>query len=279
MKKNFAILIFVSSTTFGQSGFVDEKKFQDYIPISPIEYKGIIEIYSRDSSGKMHVDTSSIKVLSAFKDGKEEILKLIPHYGMSLTIKTNTTEGGLKFATNALSAKKNSYEMVFDFTAYSSQPIYDNKKQIIATGKLGVTTRLKANIITKSKNLNLSDLFQIGIYASQEKLTGTLSIEIIGISSPEIVAMIPVPAELNVTSVQSSLQSLAAIKAKIFDESTRLHPQILAIRPETTTNTILEILNIYKSNPSSVEDLKMNIQQQQLQQQLFFNNQQQQQKQ
>jgi hypothetical protein len=158
--------------------------------------------------------------------------------------------------------------MIFDFTAYSDQPIMDGN-EIIATGKLGITIRLTANIITKKNELNLTELFQLGVYAKQDDLSGTLSMEVIGISSPEVLALIPVVSELNVTSVQGALQSLAAIKAKIHDANTRLHPQILAIRPQIDTKTIQEILTIYKSNPKSVQDIKINYnQQQQIQQQI-----------
>ena len=69
-----------------------------------------------------------------------------------------------------------------------------------------------------------------------------MSIDVIGMESNQITDLIPLPSEISPTSIQNSLQALAAIKTKIYDEHTRLFPQIIAIKKSEGDCSVFDIL-------------------------------------
>ena len=75
----------------------------------------------------------------------------------------------------------------------------------------------------------------IGIAAKAGKAKGTLMIEVVGIKSKEVTTLLPLPSEINQTTIQNAMQALATIKSKIYDTGTDLYPQVMAIRPDASS--------------------------------------------
>ncbi|MDR4460554.1 MAG: hypothetical protein MRJ67_08570 [Nitrospirales bacterium] len=82
---------------------------------------------------------------------------------------------------------------------------------------LGIGLRLKATVLVHDTSVNLAGLFGLSVAAQEKRLTGSLQIQTLGISGSSITPLIPMPRELNVSTVQQAIQALATIKSKIYD--------------------------------------------------------------
>jgi hypothetical protein len=94
---------------------------------------------------------------------------------------------------------------------------------------IGVGLRLTANITVTKGEVNLGNLFAVGAGVESGKVVGTLVIQTLGISGPSISAAIPVPGEVNPTTIQNALMAIGTIKSKIYDEETTKEPRVLAL--------------------------------------------------
>lgn len=85
---------------------------------------------------------------------------------------------------------------------------------------VGLGLRLKANITTMEANVNLSGLPAIAAQAQSGKLRGSLVVQTLGVSGKNIATALPLPSELNETTLTNSILSMGAIKAMIHDDKT-----------------------------------------------------------
>ena len=93
------------------------------------------------------------------------------------------------------------------------------------------------------------DLFGLGVAASSGKVSGTLVVQTLGVSGEGISALLPMPSELNQTTIQNSIVALGSIKSKMYDAKTVLAPRVLGFYNniggtgmEVTSNVISNIL-------------------------------------
>jgi hypothetical protein len=82
-----------------------------------------------------------------------------------------------------------------------------------------------------------------------------MMIEVVGIKSQEVTTLLPLPSEINQTTIQNAMQALATIKSKIYDEDTELFPQVMAIKPDSTSRKRRPIAQIPDSNPENPETI------------------------
>ncbi|GGK58995.1 hypothetical protein ACD591_16375 [Rufibacter glacialis] len=94
---------------------------------------------------------------------------------------------------------------------------------------LGVGIRLTANIRVNEGEVDLGNLFALGAAASAKQITGTLVVQTLGISGEDISPLIPMPSEINMTTVQNAIMSMATIKSKIYDSNTRITPRVVGV--------------------------------------------------
>lgn len=94
---------------------------------------------------------------------------------------------------------------------------------------VGIGLRIQSNvtILSDSLNINLGSLYNLGVAASQNKLSGTLIIQTLGISGTQISSAIPIPDKINESTIQNAITSLATIKSKIYDKDTKIYPQVV----------------------------------------------------
>ncbi len=266
MKKN-VIAIFLTLTSlmaFGQKQptFFLESQFKDYIPISPIEYEQ--KFVMIDTAG--HFDTLTVKQLA---EDKHSILKFLQNEAVSVQITTYNSSGEIIYGPASVTGEKGSYTVIMDYVKFTTLKIPNDQGGCDGFAKVGVGLRIRANIETRKKGLNLGGLFAIGLQAEQNKLSGTLTIDVIGMESKEVTSLIPLPSEISPASIQSVLQSMAAIKAQLYNSETRLYPQIVAVKRTKGTCSIDDVLNKFNENESPVKNIYMTPQQQQqLQQQI-----------
>jgi hypothetical protein len=93
----------------------------------------------------------------------------------------------------------------------------------------GVGLRIQANVQVVKGSFQIASLYGLGLAASAGKLTGSLIVQTLGIHGEGVSALIPLPSEINESSIQSAMQALAAIKAKLFDGKTNVTPQVIGM--------------------------------------------------
>jgi hypothetical protein len=183
----------------------------------------------------------------------DKIVDLLSNETVEVQISEVTKEGGLSLkGTAAISAKNTSYQITMDYVKFVTVNVVDTLKynqnnqienlSIFSYVRVGVGLRLVASIQTKKKGINLGDLFAIGFAASKNEISGSLSVNILGIESKEITSLLPMPSEISASSIQNAMQAMATIKSKIYDQNVKLKPQIISIRsvnPKITTNDLV----------------------------------------
>lgn len=103
---------------------------------------------------------------------------------------------------------------------------------------VGVGLRLTATIQVLKGNVNLSSLGAISASVEAERSAGSLVVQTLGINGKQVASSLPLPSELNPTTVQNAIQSLGAIKAIMYDaKNTRISPRVTGIyNPLPTDN-------------------------------------------
>lgn len=206
--------------------------YNGYEPIDPVATP---HVFTFDSP-----DKGSNKLWSAMDADTRRIN--LPNQTSTTTIKKVSGEGKITYLSATANADAGTYEVVMDFAKYRSEPVYDSvngtgsggastsNDTLLGYGKIGVGVRIKANVETLKSGVDLNGLFALGLAAKQSLLRGTISVDVIGIDSKGVNALLPVGVQLDESSIQASLQSLASIQTKIYDEKVTLTPQLIAIR-------------------------------------------------
>jgi hypothetical protein len=177
----------------------------------------------------------------------QRVLKALPDETIRLAVGQVNNQGGITFSTASVGYEGNSYVVILDYVKFNtvSFPVKlekennqkdikaslttDDNPDVIVPVYIGVGLRLTANITVKKGSVNLGNLFAIGAEASSEKISGTLVVQTLGISGENISSIIPMPGELNPTTIQNAIMALATIKSKIYDDRTVITPRVVGV--------------------------------------------------
>jgi len=210
----------------------------NFVPISPIYYKGKLKlmIFKSDDSENlvaMGIDTAKIKKDNVvdidadhIKMDNDFVLRALPNVSMSTSIETTDTDGNVSFLGNGVSTSVGTYKIRFEYAHWI-------EKQVLCGGgmvrlKVGIGIRLIATITTTKSKLNITSLPQIGIHADAKTVSGKLEIERMGIEGSAIASLTMITPDISQNSIQTILQSFAAIKAKLYDNiGVDLKPEII----------------------------------------------------
>ncbi len=126
---------------------------------------------------------------------------------------------------------------------------------------VGVGLRIQASVTVLKDSVNLGSLYGLGVAASQNKLSGTLVIQSLGISGENISPIIPIPDRINESTIQTAMQSLATIKSKIYDNKTKITPQVVAFGLPYSINGAKDLIesSLHTSPPVLVLKKKSSI--------------------
>jgi hypothetical protein len=94
---------------------------------------------------------------------------------------------------------------------------------------VGVGLRLTARLTTLKSGINLGNLIVIGAEAEANALSGTLVVQTLGVSGETISTALPMPNELSQASIQNAIQALGTMKAKLYDNNTRIEPRVVGL--------------------------------------------------
>jgi hypothetical protein len=183
-----------------------------------------------------------------------EIAQLFPDETMRLAIGQIDGTGSVSFGTAKLGTKGSSYIVILDYIKFKTEALpisikkdsagkiiefrafYYPKKEDTTFSKIpdmlipvyiGVGLRLTASISVNEGSIDLGNLIALGIAAESKKVSGTLVIQTLGISGKSITPLIPMPSQINTTSIQTAIMSLASIKARLYDEGAELNPRVV----------------------------------------------------
>ena len=153
--------------------------------------------------------------------------------------------GGSASATIAVvggSVKGESYILTLDYIKYFThnkrvETKYqmvkpDGKKETVPfVGNVpiykGVGVRIRAEYTALETGLNISGLPALSIAANANKISGRLTVQTLGLTGPQITGLMPIISDISVASIQSAVQAIAAIKAKLYEDSTVAYPKIV----------------------------------------------------
>ena len=82
---------------------------------------------------------------------------------------------------------------------------------------VGIGLRITAHITANKAGVDLSSLSALSAGAETGAITGTLTVQTIGITGPSVSASLPMPSDLTEESIQSSILALGGIKSSIYD--------------------------------------------------------------
>jgi hypothetical protein len=95
---------------------------------------------------------------------------------------------------------------------------------------IGVGLRLTATVRVLKGTANLSSLGALAAGAEAGNLSGSLVVQTLGINGKGVSTALPLPSELNQTTIQNAILALGAIKAILYDEkNTRVTPRVVGI--------------------------------------------------
>ena len=209
------------------------------IPATPGDPK------SAPSYGYHPIDSLPVKISPASAP-REKRLEALPDETMRLAIGQFDGETGLKFGPATAGFAGNSYVVILDYTKFTTKsfgvkktPKADGKMTITVTTApnpdvvvpvyVGVGLRLTANVSVKEGNVDLGNLFALGVAAQAKQISGTLVIQSLGLSGEGVSPLIPIPSEINPTTIQNALMAIGAIKAKIYDGKISVVPRVVGV--------------------------------------------------
>ncbi|SNR15535.1 hypothetical protein [Tenacibaculum jejuense] len=108
---------------------------------------------------------------------------------------------------------------------------------------IGVGLRVVARVTVLDANVNLSGLGVIGSEAKAGRLKGSLSVQTLGITGRSVSSALPLPSEINETTIQNAILSIGTIKAQLYsltpkDEKSETNKDGIVISPR--------VVGIYK---------------------------------
>jgi hypothetical protein len=200
---------------------------------------------SAQSYGYNPIDSLPITVLPA-NATRQKKLEALPDETMRLAIGQFDGKAGLSFGPVVAGVAGNSYVIVLDYTKFTTKsfgvkktPIGGNKLSVSLTTEadpdvvvpvyVGVGLRLTANVAVKEGTIDLGNLFALGAAAQAKQISGTLVIQSLGLSGEGVSSLIPIPSEINPTTMQNALMAIGAIKSKIYDGNITVVPRVVGV--------------------------------------------------
>ncbi|WP_144607292.1 hypothetical protein [Algoriphagus algorifonticola] len=189
------------------------------------------------------------------------LLGSMPDETIRLAIAEVTSDGALKFGSTSVGVANHNYVVILDYIKYSTDffrvefineekgefkvlPRYEKSEiensydpiirstddgDAVVPVYVGVGLRLTANIMVNKTGVDLGNLFSIGANASSNNIAGTLTVQTLGISGDNISSIIPMPSEINPTTIQNAILALGTIKAKLYDPNTVITPRAVGV--------------------------------------------------
>ena len=176
----------------------------------------------------------------------KQLLDALPDETMRLAIGQFDGKAGLTFGTAVAGTAGNNYVVILDYIKFNtnSLPVVLEKQQsstkasfvpeepdpdALVPTYIGVGLRLTANIAVIKGSVDLGNLFALGAAAESKKISGSLVIQTLGISGENVSSVIPMPSEINPSTIQNAILALGTIKAKMYGADTKITPRVVGV--------------------------------------------------
>lgn len=201
---------------------------------------------SAQSYGYNPIDSLPVTV-SPENATREKKLEALPDETMRLAIGQLDGKAGISFGPATAGVAGNNYVVILDYTKFTTKSFgvkktstvggdrvsvaltTDPNPDVVVPVYVGVGLRLTANVTVKEGSVDLGNLFALGAAAQAKKISGTLVIQSLGLSGEGVSPLIPIPSEINPTTVQNALMAIGAIKAKMYDGKITVVPRVVGV--------------------------------------------------
>ena len=130
-------------------------------------------------------------------------------------------DGRLTLLASTVGAKNRKYVVQSDFTQYADK-IVDGTPQ-----RVGYLIRIQSDFDSLSNNLDLSGIFPLGVAAKANKISGTLSVQVHGLSGQKIGTLVGQPFALSDESLMKAIESAVILRSKVTEDGIFLLPAVL----------------------------------------------------
>lgn len=216
-------------------------------------------------------------------DPFKPLLESLPDISVRFAVASFDSSGGLTFGPAKITSKFGTYRAVLDYVNVDAIPVslsvgaivsgrkfklsdaragnmkidgFDVKiqapgeKAISSTSDLvtipvyvGVGMRVAADVTALEGGIPLVSLGIIGLEAQAKRLTGTLTVQTIGITGESVAASMPLPSKLDQTTIENGILSIGANRSAIYKSGTS---------GTTTTPRVVGIYSPVGSEPALV---------------------------
>ena len=207
-------------------------------------------------------DPSPEEIEDGYRDGDETSYEFNEALLRDLDTETvrialSTFEGSVELSGGVIgtSVKGQSYVLIVDYIKYitSSKEIdreYTSQgvtKHFAGTVPMytGIGLRIRAEFKALEGDLNISGLPAIAVAANTKGINGRLTVQTLGITGQEISGLMPIISDISVTSIQNAVMAVAAIKAKIYEESTVVYPKIVGFESPERDPALIRAITEY----------------------------------
>lgn len=211
---------------------------QEMIPLDiplPIE---TIEVYDDVTKSRIEVDVLSLE--------SSKIRERLTSTETFISVEKRDSSGSLTYLGSGGRVSRGIYRVTFDYVNYMNQKVTFTDSDEVAVGKIGVGLRIIAELETNEDNVDLSGLLPLGLAAKDNKVTGNLKFHVYGISNDKISLAVPTESILDVSSIQKSFESAAAVRILFGLEETKLEPYLLGIADISQKNVDKAAENLLK---------------------------------
>lgn len=223
------ILFFAASTVLRAEPQADyaASVSNEFLPMEPEVADSTVEVVVGGT-----VVRSDIRLLA-----DKEQLQFLTTTRSSTRMARVGNNGKLTFLSGTITGDKGRYAVFMDHAHYFVEPARHENGDAFGRYKTGIGLRLVASIETRKRGIDLGSIFKIGLAAGKNEMSGSLEVLAFGISGPEISTLLPgIMATIDESSIQRALESMAAVRAKFWEEDTSISPTRFAIEATGSSN-------------------------------------------
>ncbi len=119
-------------------------------------------------------------------------------------------------------AKIDAYEVKVQFRDAPPMPPHSGKSELVTLPVyVGVGMRLTADVTALEGGIPLISLGTIGLEAAAKRLTGTLTVQTIGITGESVAASLPLPSKLDQTTIENGILSIGSNRAVVYRDQSK----------------------------------------------------------
>ena len=158
-----------------------------------------------------------------------ELRAQLPNRATTVMIQRQNPDGSLSLAEAPVSGSPGAYTVIIDYLKFTTQVLVKGPNGIPALIRVGVGLRIRAQVVTTRPGLNLGSLLTIATASQAGDLTGSFSMDLLGLDAPDSLVL-PPGAEISQGSVQGLLATVQAVEQRLQAHDSTFRPLVVAWR-------------------------------------------------